>query len=279
MTAKQVLFSLSAFVLYFALAQPSHAAGVFEEQEYKKASEVSLKMRIYKPQGWKATDQRPAIVFFFGGGWSKGSPDQFHEHCLHLAWRGMVAMAADYRVKSKHDTRPSDSVNDARAAIRWARENAAKLGIDPKRIAVGGGSAGGHLAAATATVGKGPEVPNVLVLFNPALDLLFRPSILEKWNATEDEFRAISPFHHLAKDLPPTVIFHGTKDAAVPYESIEAFVEKARKIGAPEVLLHTYEGRPHGFFNFGRGDGKDYADTIRNMDAFLNGLVWLKLKP
>lgn len=184
MTAKQVLSSLSAFVLYFALAQPSHAAGEFEEQKYKKVGEVSLNMRIYKPQGWKATDQRPAIVFFFGGGWSKGSPDQFHEHCLHLAGRGMVAMAADYRVKNKHDTRPSDSVSDATAAVRWARANAAKLGVDPKRLAAGGGSAGGHLAAASATIGKGSEVPDALVLFNPALDLLFRPSILEKWNAT-----------------------------------------------------------------------------------------------
>ncbi len=262
----------------FMIALPACAADGFEEQQYRKVGDVSLSLRVYKPQEWKASDKRPAIVFFFGGGWANGSTTQFHEHCLHLAGLGMVAMAADYRVSSRHQSKPGDSVQDALAAIRWVRRNADKLGVDPRRVAAGGGSAGGHLAAATAAFGKGPEVPDALVLFNPALDLLAKESYRTKWDATEAEFKAISPLHHVTRDLPPTVIFHGTKDDAVPFQSIEAFVAKAKKLGVQKVVLHSYAERPHGFFNFGRGDGMDYRDTVRKMDRFLNSLGWVKWK-
>ncbi|MGB0578353.1 MAG: alpha/beta hydrolase fold domain-containing protein [Limisphaerales bacterium] len=252
------------------------AAEEYESKVYRQVGEVSLSMRIYKPTDWKPSDSRPGIVFFFGGGWSGGSPDQFHEHCKYLAGRGMVALAADYRVKRRHETGPADSTADAKAAVGWVREKAGKLGIDPSRVAAGGGSAGGHLAAATATLGEGEEVPDVLVLFNPALDLIYDPTYPKrKWNATVAEFKALSPFHTLDRTLPPTVIFHGTKDDAVPFPTIQAFAAKAKYVGADQVLVHAYEGRPHGFFNHGRGDGEDYRDTVGKMDRFLTKFGWL----
>ena len=73
---------------------------------YKTASDTQLKLFLFEPDGHKATDKRPAVVFFFGGGWNGGSPSQFYPHCAYLASRGMVAMAADYRVKSRQNTSP-----------------------------------------------------------------------------------------------------------------------------------------------------------------------------
>ena len=166
--------TLLAF-LFHARAQknrPEKIAGS-EAHIYKKVGDAELRLFVFKPVGWMATDKRPAAVFFFGGGWSIGNPSQFTEHCKFLADRGMVAITADYRVKSRHNATGSDCVADARDAVGWVRENAGRLGIDPMRLGAGGGSAGGHIAACLGTVGLGKEefqnsIPNALFLFNPA---------------------------------------------------------------------------------------------------------------
>ena len=120
-------------------------------ETYRQVGSTELKVWIFEPAD-KATQPRPAIVFFFGGGWTGGTPAQFEPQSRHLASRGMIALVADYRVKSRQDAKPADCVADAKACVRWVRANAGRLGIDPTRLAVGGGSAGGHLAAAVATL-------------------------------------------------------------------------------------------------------------------------------
>ena len=117
---------------------------------YKKTKQADLEIVVHFPPGWKETDKRPGIVFFFGGGWTNGTIKAFEPQAIYLASRGMVAACADYRIKSKHGVTPKECVEDAKSAVRWLRQNAAKLGIDPNRIAASGGSAGGHLAACTA---------------------------------------------------------------------------------------------------------------------------------
>jgi acetyl esterase/lipase len=117
---------------------------------YRKAKQAHLEIEIHYPPGWKDTDKRPGIVFFFGGGWEQGTIRQFEPQTTHLASRGIVAARADYRVKSRHGVTPKECVEDAKSAIRWMRQNAAKLGVDPERIVAAGGSAGGHIAACTA---------------------------------------------------------------------------------------------------------------------------------
>ena len=103
------------------------------------------------PSNDERSDNRAAMVFFFGGGWNSGSPNQFYPHCSYLASRGMVCMAAEYRVKDRNNTSPREAVMDGKSAIRWVRLHASELGIDPERIAAGGGSAGGNVAAAAGT--------------------------------------------------------------------------------------------------------------------------------
>jgi acetyl esterase/lipase len=120
---------------------------------YKTLGDTKLKLYIFNPTDVGTNSSaKAAIVFFFGGGWRNGSPAQFAPQCRRLASLGVVAITADYRVSSRQQSTVNDSIQDAKSAIRYVRENATRLGIDPKRIAAGGGSAGGHLAAATALI-------------------------------------------------------------------------------------------------------------------------------
>ncbi len=266
---------------------------------YREIDGVKLNAYVFTPEGPEVSGGRPAAVFFFGGGWKGGTPGQFLPHCRHLSARGMVAVSVDYRVSSRQEVTPLDCVRDAKAAIRWVRANAARLGVDPDRIAAGGGSAGGHLAAATALLpgfeeeGPGTGVsamPNALLLFNPAVilapvegrtDLIAAEKLADIARRCEGRPVEVSPFHHIRPGLPPSIIFHGTEDEAVPFATVRLFEEAMRAAGN-RCELKAYEGQPHGFFNPGRGSGEPraeatrrYHQTLAQMDAFLASLGYL----
>ena len=259
---------------------------------YKTVGDTQLKVNIFLPAGHQATDRRAAIVFFFGGGWRGGSPTQFSQHCRYLASRGMVAMAADYRVYSRQKARVADCVADAKSAIRWVRQNAPRLGIDPNRIASGGGSAGGHLAAAVGTLDEFDEPsedraissrPNAMVLFNPALELTakafsvdFQSSryqgIAKRMGAAPER---LSPTLHIKKETPPAIIFHGKADTTVPFNQSEQFAAKMKQLGN-RCELAGYDGQTHGFFNYGRGNNEAFRSTLKRADAFLVSVGFLE---
>ena len=124
----------------------------------------ALNLEIFNPDGHKKDDKRPAIVFFFGGGWTGGNTRQFYQQSRFLADRGMVAMCAWYRV----NTTPFDCVEDGKSAVRYIREHAAELGVDPDQIVASGGSAGGHVAACTGVIeGFDLETENLAVCSVP----------------------------------------------------------------------------------------------------------------
>lgn len=258
---------------------------------YRTAGDVELKAWVFEPAGHQPDDARPAIVFFFGGGWNGGTPGQFGPQAAYLAARGMVAIVVDYRVKSRQGTLANVAVSDAKAAIRWVRANAGRLGIDPDRIAAGGGSAGGHLAAATATLpghddpNGDPRVsaaPDALVLFNPVLITapvsgLPAPQAekLERLRARLGaEPESMSPYHNVRPALPPTIIFHGEVDKTVPYRHAELFTE-AMSAAGNRCELVGYPDQGHGFFNAHRADDSPYQDTSRRMVEFLVSLGWI----
>ena len=251
---------------------------------YKEIDDCKLSIHIFEPKGHKASDARPAIVFFFGGGWSGGSPSQFYPHCDYLASRGIVAMSAEYRVKSRNNTTPFECVKDGKSCMRYIRSHAAELGIDPEKIAIGGGSAGGHVAAAVSTVpGLNDEtddmnvdhLPNAMVLFNPVYNngpgQYGHSRVKERW-------QEISPAHNIRKGVPPGIVFFGSEDPLVRVPTMEAFKKAMEDVGSRSDL-HVYDGRPHGFFNLNKGDGSDYIDTVRKMDAFLADLGFLEGEP
>jgi acetyl esterase/lipase len=249
---------------------------------------VKLNLYVFNPKDHKPTDKRAAIVFFFGGGWSGGSPAQFHEQCKHLAGRGMVAIAADYRVATRHQVKAVSCVSDAKSAIRYVRKEATRLGIDPEKIVAAGGSAGGHIAACTGTLEGFDEasedksissVPNAMVLFNPALVLapiegseIDAGRVLSMKERFGVDPQQVSPYHHIRKGAPPTLILHGKADSTVPYSTVEAF-SKSMTAAGNQCQLIGYEGQPHGFFNFGRGE--HYQKTLAEMDQFLVGRGYL----
>src|SRR5579872_3788740 len=139
-----LLALLSLYVVGPALAQETTKTFT-----YTKTKQADLEIVVHFPPGWKESDKRAGIVFFFGGGWENGTIRAFEPQAQYLASRGMVAARADYRVKSRHGVTPKECVDDARSAVRWFRQNAAKLGADPDRIVASDGSAGGHIAACT----------------------------------------------------------------------------------------------------------------------------------
>lgn len=262
---------------------------------YKTVDDLNLQLWIFNPTDFKETDSRPAIVFFFGGGWRKGTPTQFVPHCKYLADRGMIAMVADYRVRNRHKTLAPRCVEDAKSAVRFIRQNANRLGIDPERIAAGGGSAGGHLAAATATLPDFDDPaddwsvsakPNALVLFNPAVIMATVPNL---WNVnptkeaelkerTGVELESISPYHHIRPGVGPTIIFHGIDDSTVPYKTVELYRKKMRE-KENRCELVGYFGQGHGFFNYDRNSNGAFIDCVRKMDAFLCSIGYLELPP
>lgn len=244
---------------------------------YKKTPQTELTMHLHFPEGWKPSDKRPAIVFFFGGGWTNGTVKQFESQAAHFAQRGMVCARADYRVKSRHGVSPKDCVEDAKSAVRWLRSHADEYGIDPDRIVASGGSAGGHLAACTALSGKiepaGEDASissqaNALVLYNPVLRFAEVGRLLDRIDGDEKLAREISPVLYLNKDTPPTIIFFGTADPL--HEQGVEFVAKAKQVGA-RVSMDTTKDQRHGYFN--RGPHREKTTEIA--DAFLQSIGYL----
>ena len=246
---------------------------------YKTVGETELKLHVFTPSDYRLSDNRAAMVFFFGGGWNSGSPSQFYPQCSYLASRGMVCMTAEYRVKDRNNTSPREAVMDGKSAIRWVRLHASELGIDPERIAAGGGSAGGHVAAAAGTTRGFDEEdeelgvssrPNALVLFNPVFDNgpngYGHSRVKEYW-------KEISPLHNIGEDTPPTVVFLGTEDDLVPVKTAENYKALMESYGA-RCDLHLYPGQPHGFFNFNKPE--NYARTVSETDRFLVSLNYLE---
>ena len=248
---------LCASLFLVTLASPSVAADFVPTRSvtYKTVGDVELKMDLFEPEGLKATDQRPAIVFFFGGGWSSGSTKQFYQQAAAMAKEGMVAFSADYRVKGRNKTTPFECVKDGKSAIRWVRQHAAELGIDPNRIVAAGGSAGGHVAACTGVIvghEEGGEdvairsVPNAMILFNPVLDTTEKGYGAK--NFQPEQQTDLSPCHQVRAGIVPTIIFHGMADKTVPFENAERFTTLMKEAGN-ECVMVPFEGKDHGFFN------------------------------
>lgn len=255
--------------------------GAATAEIYKTASGDDLWIYRFDPSDHDPSkDKRPAVVFFFGGGWNGGTVTQFEQHAKYLAARGMVTFVADYRVKSRQKTAPDACVADGKSAVRWIRKNATRLGIDPDRLAAGGGSAGGHVAATTG-ICDGLDAPtesdspvsskaNALLLFNPVYDNSpdgYGHSRVKTW------FPAISPAHNITKDDPPTIVFLGSNDSLVPVATAEKFDADLKAVGVKSEV-YIYDGQPHGFFNESKSR-ESFLDTVLKTDAFLVSLGWI----
>lgn len=242
-------------------------------QFHKPETGNPLKLDVFFPENYAPSDKRGCVVFFFGGGWTSGGPEQFYGFAKYFSARGLVAISAQYRTKQSHQAIPRQCVEDGKAAIRYVREHAKELGVDPDKIIAGGGSAGGHVAAACAMCPKidaNPDsrvscVPNALVLFNPVYDNgpggYGHDRVAEYW-------KDISPLHNIRKGQPPTVVFLGSQDKLVPVATAKAFEKQMIEAGN-KCETHIFEGGEHGFFHISKGGRKFFEDVLAKADAFL----------
>lgn len=231
----------------------------------------TLNLHIFTPlQPTKNNKKRPAIVYFFGGGWVNGTPLQFYRECNYYAQQGFMAIAVDYRIKSIDSTSPFDSFSDAKDAMRWIRQHAQELQIDPERIAAAGASAGGQLAAALGCIGssdteRADYAPNLLLLYYPVIDNSpggYGPSEMKK------RYTEISPLHNIHQHVPPTLFLLGTKDRLIPMSIAEQFKKKLEENNV-ECELHFFPGAGHPIFSYRQPTSVIYDEVRRITDSFL----------
>lgn len=274
---------LALFILASCNAQEKKTTAP-KDVIYKIVNNDSLMLRVYFPEKFNNKKQYPTIVFFFGGGWNGGSISQFEEQSKYFASRGMVAAVVDYRVKKRQGTTPFEAVKDAKSAMRYLKIHAKEFGIDTGKMVAAGGSAGGHLAAATTllpglneatdNLSVNPKA-NALVLYNPVIDNSKEGYGYERIG---DRYLEISPMHNITKGAPPTLFLLGSKDKWIPESTAYAYQEKMEAVGSHcDVII--YEGQEHGFFNKWKKEGpKYYKETNLAADKFLQSLGYLKGK-
>jgi len=250
---------------------------------YKQAPDAlggtaKLYLHIFNPPDWKAADKRGAVLLFHGGGWSGGSPDRYVPDAKYWASRGLVGIAGQYRLGGREGTQPPDCVADAKSAVRYLRAHAAELGLDPQKIAVGGESAGAHIAACTGTLPayNDPKddltvscVPNALLLYFP-----FK-MVTTVGNRNKDD---MSPLHFVTPSTPPTLFIGGEMDDIAPAQRGIDWGNQM-KGGTNEFRFFIYRRAHH---PSGHQDmtkpGLD-NDLIRQTDLFLVSLGFMTGDP
>ncbi len=254
-----------------------HPVGNKAVAVYKTTPQGALRINLYFPPDWKASDRRPGMVFFFAGSCATGSPAQFAATAEYFAARGLVVTAPEYRIESIHHTPPERCVEDGKSAVRWLRMNAEHLGIDMRYIVAGGGSSGASIAAFTAynttfepddeDRSISPEA-NALVLLNPAFGC-------PPGQSSQDAPCAVMASWKVRKGGPPAILFYGTED---PLQG--AGRDFARQLTAAGIRaeFYTAAGQQHGFFNR-LPDSPWHALVLRQIDLFLVSLGYLKGNP
>jgi acetyl esterase len=255
-----------AFFDQMQLPRPEVKIAAVEDRKIAgPAGEIPV--RIYRPEG---AAPFPGLVYFHGGGWVIGSLETHDGSCRDLANRvGCVVVSVDYRLAP--ESRYPAAAEDCYAATKWVAEHAAELGVDPKRIAVGGDSAGGNLTAVVTQMARdrrGPALRFQLLIY-PVTDADFsRASYRENaegyllstkamewfWNHyVPDAAQRVEPYASplRAKDLaglPPAFVITAEFDPL--RDEGEAYAKKLQAAGVPTVLKR-YDGAIHGFFAMG----------------------------
>ena len=248
---------------------------------FKKTPQGDLKVHFYFPPDWKPDDRRPAMVFWFGGGFVGGAPAQFYAKAEYFAGRGLVCAAAEYRVKNAHGTSLDKCVEDARSAMRWMKQHADEYGIDPQKVVASGGSAGGTLSILVA-LATGPDAkddpegvsprPCAMVLFNPAQGEAVISRIDPKLCDKPQLIEQIAGLDRPEEGQPPAIVFFGTNDRLLTPS--QKFCRQAIGLGN-RCELWTAEGQGHGFFN----RSPWHEATLFRADQFLVSLGYLQGPP
>jgi len=246
------------------LASPPETVAVVKNLNVSDSS-AQISARVYIPREGEVL---PVLVFFHGGGWVSGDLDSVDSLCRSLAnAANCVVASVDYRLAPEHKF-PA-AVEDAYSATRWIANNAADLNGDSKRIAVGGDSAGGNLAASVSLMARDRRGPSILfqLLIYPVTNHAFNTTSYNdnaegywlskedmKWfwnHYLRDEQDGMNPYASplLAKNLsslPSTFVITAEFDPL--RDEAEAYAARLRESGVP-VKATRYNGTIHGFIN------------------------------
>jgi acetyl esterase len=179
----------------------------------------------------------PGVLLFHGGGWAGGSLSQFRYACAYFAKRGLVAATADYYMESDQKTkggkRKEVCVTDAVSALRWFKQHADEFGMDPNRVVIGGGSAGGHIAL-LATLQRDLDDPADPEGFDTSVlgYLFFCPAFIADG---QDKNPKVDAFAHLKPGIAPSLFLFGEQDGWLP--ATQKLVPALRQTGARAELL------------------------------------------
>jgi acetyl esterase/lipase len=276
----RIACALALFVSGCTVLPAADSAPRVQRHRYSETPQRPLELVFHVPSAVRPEERRPAILFFFGGGFWTWNVEQFAQQADYFARRGAVAVLVDYRTGEKDGTKPPAAFEDARRAMRWVRQNAARLGIDPARIAASGGSAGGSLAASlivadgldAADADRSVSVrPDALLLYNPGLSARASERTSQRFG-DEATWRKTAALLHVGPGTPPTLLLYGSQDNLLA--SGRAFADKLREHGV-RVALEVTEGVGHGFFNF----APHLANSTQQVDSFLQSLGWLEAEP
>lgn len=265
---------------------------------FKKTPTRDLKIYVDFPPDWAPDDRRSALVLWHGGGFTQGGANQFLLQCDYFTKRGMVCARPEYRIADLDETLPHAAIEDGVSAMRWFQNRAAEFGVASDKIAVGGGSAGGCMAAVVGVldarkfaeagfIGEGEDpnqsvTPAAMLLYNPFVDF-FEPlndrhieeemvMMGEDPRDFEDLYHLISAVEQLDAHSPPSIIQFGTRDAFYPQQI--RWVVRSRELG----LLtrdYVYKGEVHSWYN----NSPHIEYTTENVDRFLQEIGLLGPEP
>jgi len=223
---------------------------VRKDIEYKLVDSTSLQLDIYKLKS--LSEAAPALIFIHGGSWSKGKRSDYLPYLLDYAQKGYVTATVSYRLAGV--AKFPAAVQDVQAAVQWIREHATERMINPEKLALVGGSAGGHLAMMVGYTNEQPghKVQAIVNLYGPT-DLTTeyarnREECLNFLGASYQErpelYQQASPRTHISRDDPPTLTFHGTIDSLVPVSQSDSLHQWLERAGVPNEY-HRLKGWPH----------------------------------
>lgn len=262
------------------VAFSSAYAGSLSDVEYARVGDTSLRLDAHIPAG---DGPFPAAILVHGGAWVQG--DRTHNVMplfRPLEQAGFAWFSISYRLTTDLLTF-GVAIDDVSEALRFVRRHAREYHVDPNRIALIGESAGAQLASMAALNARGEERPNALVALYSPSDLV---SLAENSQLVPEGIRRavqgtpfagmirarlkdLSPLQHISKDMPPTLLMHGTSDTVVPYEQSKAMLARAEAAGA-DIELYTVPGGTHGVWNW------DRAGRLSDANQYMIG--WLRTK-
>ena len=247
---------------------------------FGKGGDMDLLLDVYRPP-WGVTSKRTAIIHLFGGGFAGGSKTAGYiiNDAKALGARGYTNVSANYRLQSQGFW-PAQ-IHDTKAAIRWTRANADRIGVDPDKIVVAGYSAGGMLSLLAAGTNGRPEFEGdggnagvssdvqASIGVYPLASAQIARGLWPEGEATPEAIAAASPDNYISANFAPTIFVHGEADTTVPISSSINFFTKLHDLGVPTALT-AIQGAAHAFDNSAMDAVEVMAQSI---DLFLDRLL------